>query len=466
MAVRKDGDDRLLEALLLDTNDATAEVLGTTVPRGTFEFPSVTQSLPAAHWAERQIGDLWGMYAVGHPRWKSLLLHEAWPPDLFPFVNSDDGLAKRSPYEFMVVEGRGVHEIPVGPIHAGIIEPGHFRFSCIGEVIANLEIRLGYQHRGVEARLAEVPWKIARHVAEAASTDTTAANALAHAEAVESLLGILPPPRAVALRAVALETERLASHLGDLGGLAGDIGFAQPSATFGKLRGAALGIAQAVSGNRFHRGFVCPGGLAWTVDDARIDLARTSLASLAPLVEEACDLLFSNAGALERMEGTGALPHHLATEFQMEGPAARASGCPFDARSTFPHAAFPNQALEIPTQSSGDVLARASIKRRESEASLALIASLLDAVPSGESSIELPDALPADSVAVGIVEAWRGALVHWVTTDGQGRVSRYVVRDPSFQNWTGLAIAVRNNLVADFPLINKSFGLSYSGNDL
>jgi Ni,Fe-hydrogenase III large subunit/Ni,Fe-hydrogenase III component G len=467
IAVRRGAQgERLIEALLLNDNEGSLEVVSAPIPVGTQEFPSVTAALPAAHWAERAVGDFWGLYAVGHQRWKSLLLHEAWPRDFFPFADESDGSPAPREAHFMVVGGAGVHEIAVGPIHAGIIEPGHFRFSCIGEIIANLEIRLGYQHRGVEQRLASVPWRHARHVAESASSDSAMANALAHAEAIEGLCEIEVPRRAAAFRTLALEFERLASHLGDLGGLSGDIGFALPAATFGRLRGAALGLCQTLSGSRFGRGFICPGGLAFGVDDQRATALKAELAKLKPMVDEACELFLENQGVMERMEGTGVLPPHLAEEFAMVGPTARASGSRFDARRHFQHALYPGLATNVASEAAGDVLARTLVRRKEVEATFNVAEEVLGDLPEGPLLEPTPDQLPKDSVAVAVVEAWRGSLIHWVTTDADGAIGRYAIRDPSFQNWTGLAIAARRGLVADFPLINKSFGLSYSGNDL
>jgi hypothetical protein len=216
-----------LEVLLLDTASGGGTILSVPIPEGDSGYPSLTPHVPAAHWAERAIGDFFGLKAEGHPRWKSLILHEAWPADLTPLRDDSSGKSERvmDRYEFMEVHGEGVHEIPVGPIHAGIIEPGHFRFSCLGEIITNLEIRLGYQHRGVERRLTEVPWQHTRFLAESASSDTTIGNALAHAVAIEQILGLTSPPRAQSLRTIVLEIERLANHLGDFGGLSADIGY-------------------------------------------------------------------------------------------------------------------------------------------------------------------------------------------------------------------------------------------------
>ena len=284
-----------LEALLLDTAAGGGEIIAVPLPPGAGEFPSLTSRLPAAHWAERAAGEMFGLVAHGHPRWKSLLLHEAWPRDFAPLRDTDQALPPDAPpkeYAFLEVKGEGVHEIPVGPIHAGIIEPGHFRFSCLGEVIANLEIRLGYLHRGVERRLQEIPWQRPRFVAEAASSDTAVGNALAHAVAIEQLLEVTVPPRAQALRTMALEIERLASHLGDMGGLSADIGYSAGSALFARLRGQALGLGELLTGTRFQRSYVLPGGVARDLCARRrasvpgspgpIGTIRSTLAASAP----------------------------------------------------------------------------------------------------------------------------------------------------------------------------------------
>lgn len=436
-----------LEVLLLDTINGGGTILCAPIPDGTTEYPSLTPHVPAAHWAERAIGDFFGLKANGHPRWKSLILHD-------------------DTYEFMEVHGEGVHEIPVGPIHAGIIEPGHFRFSCLGEIITNLEIRLGYQHRGVERRLTEVPWQQARFLAEAASSDTTIGNALAHAVAMEQILDVTPPPRAQSLRTIALEIERLANHLGDFGGLSADIGYSVGAATFARLRGATLGLGELLAGSRFQRCFVRPGGVARDLDDAcRSELAQ-ALSELARRVADSVPLVLQNSAVIERMEGTGRLSPSLAREFGIVGPAGRASGSGYDARASFSHGVFPGQGFVPARRETGDVLARAQVRGDEITASLSLIARLLDSLPQSPVAVTLADSLPADRVGVGVVEAWRGELIHWITTGDDGRIRRYALRDPSFSNWTGLAIAVRGNLVADFPLCNKSFNLSYSGNDL
>lgn len=457
-----------LEVLLLDTTGGGGTVLSALIPEGTTEYPSLTPYVPAAHWAERAIGDFFGLKAEGHPRWKSLILHEAWPADLTPLRDDSSGKSERilDRYEFMEVHGEGVHEIPVGPIHAGIIEPGHFRFSCLGEIITNLEIRLGYQHRGVERRLTEMPWQQARFLAESASSDTTIGNALAHAVAIEQILGIVPPPRAQALRTIALELERISNHVRDFGGLSGDIGYSVGAATFACLRGSVIALSELLSGTRFQRAFVLPGGVARDIDDTCRSEFAQALSELTSKTIDTLPLLLENPAVIERMEGTGRLSPSLAKEFGIVGPAGRASGSGYDARTAFRHGVFPEQELVPARRESGDVLARAQVRGDEIIASLSLIAQLLELLPDSPVKAEIEDSLPPGRVGVGVVEAWRGELIHWITTDSEGRIQRYAVRDPSFSNWTGLSIAVRGNLVADFPLCNKSFNLSYSGNDL
>ena len=299
-----DGDTLALEVLLLDTHSGSGEVITAIMPAGVREYPSLAPSVPAAHRAERAIRDFFGLKATGSQRWQSLILHDdVWPLDFTPLA---PGLgAAREPYAFREVEGEGLHEIPVGPIHAGIIEPGHFRFSCVGEIVTNLEIRLGYQHRGIEKRLAELPWPQTRYLAESASSDTAVGNALAHADAIEQLLGVVPPPRAQALRTIALELERLSNHAGDLGALSGDIGYSPGAALFPPLRGAALGLGQLLSGNRRQRWYVRPGGVARDLDDSRRRAFAAGLADLARRLRDTIPLVLENSGVLDRMEGTG-----------------------------------------------------------------------------------------------------------------------------------------------------------------
>lgn len=460
----------ILIALLLHPHTGQLELWEAPLAPGSDHFASVTPDVPAAHWFERAIADYFGLHPEGHPRFKPLIFHEAWPPDFFPLRESSPsctGSLSRPPYHFLKVEGDGVYEIPVGPIHAGIIEPGHFRFSCLGETIHNLEIRLGYQHRGIERKLTEVPWQRVRFLAESASTDTSVANALAHALAIEDLFELTVPPLAQKLRVIAIEIERVASHLGDLGGIASDIGYLAGAALFSRLRGLVLGIGERLTGSRFLTAYVVPGGVTGLAPAPHVAALIDGISALRLEVKRAAELFFDHPGALDRMEQVGIVKPSLAQDFGLVGPAGRSSGISYDVRDIFGKSMYLPWGWEPVVLHSGDVLARAILRVREINASLDLLPKLLNTLPyQGDMCNTLPDKLPADAVGIGIVEAWRGELIHMIFTDQKSKITRYVIKDPSFNNWTGLAIAARGELIADFPLCNKSFGLSYSGNDL
>lgn len=450
--------------VILDLARGSCEVWNTPVEG---VYPNVSAVVPQAHWFERRINDLFGILPVGHPRMKSTFTEKSFASNCFP-LNVKDlvGQEHKRDFSFMVVEGEGVYEVPVGPVHAGIIEPGHFRLSCLGEYIQNLELRFGFVHRGIEKRLTEVHWSRTRFVAEAAASDTAVANALANAVAIESLNGYEVPASANSLRTIALEIERLAMHTADLAGMAIDLGFSSVAANLSRLRGTALAMAEVLSGSRFMRGFICPGGVTKHPGQQLKELSLI-LNSLRPELEELLHFFIDNTAVQERLIGTGIVSNNFAQDFDLVGVVARASGIAYDTRLSFKHGLYPKVARPIQVEESGCAMARTKVRIREISTSFDIIQSLIPSIQLEEPvKIELTSKLPPSAIGISVVEAFRGELIHLIATDSDGKICRYTIKDPSINNWTGMAIASRNELIADFPICNKSFGLSYSGHDL
>ncbi len=400
------------------------------------EYPSLTPDLPSAQALERALFEEHGLRPVGHP----------W---LKPLRRLRDG------GQFYRVRGPQVHEVAVGPVHAGVIEPGHFRFQCNGEHVLHLEIALGYQHRGVERALVGGPSRRSIHYAETAAGDSSIAHATCYSELCEELAGVQASRRARAVRMVALELERLANHVGDLGALAGDVAFLPTASWCGRLRGAYLNLTAELCGNRFGRGLVRSGGVS-------VDLERIpALDTIRRDTQGAVEVLLANSWVRARFEDTGRLSLETARELGLVGPAARACGLPLDVRHELPQEDLPRPALC--TAEGGDVMARALVRWQEVQASLDFLQQL--ELPSGELSREVGALAPAH-LAVCLVEGWRGAVCHLAVTDDEGRFGRYQIVDPSMFNWPGLALAMRGQEISDFPLCNKSFNLSYCGHDL
>jgi Ni,Fe-hydrogenase III large subunit len=428
-------------------------------------FPSLTPSWTAAHLFEREIAEQFGIRPEGHPWLKPV--RGAAPisgPDLFqPPAGANTRL---DAYPFLESASEEVHEVGVGPVHAGIIEPGHFRFLCHGEKVLHLEISLGYQHRGVERRLIGGPDRRSLVVAESIAGDTVIGHALGYCRAIEGLSAIRVSARAMMLRGIALELERCSNHVGDLGALANDVGFLPGAAWFGRLRGEFLNMLMDLSGNRYGRGLLRPGGVGFDLGPdlaarftARLEQARRDFASIS-------EILFTKPSVRGRFEGTGTVPREVAEDLGMVGPAARASGCERDARHDFPDGIYRFSHIPLALVGGGDVAARAQVRRIETERSIAFLLDSLRHLPKGEIAGAATPPLAPDSGCIVLTEAWRGECVHAVLTDQAGRFVRYKVIDPSFRNWTGLAMALRQEEISDFPLCNKSFNLSYAGHDL
>ena len=426
-------------------------------------FPSLTPRCPQLQLFEREIAEQYGMIPEGHPWFKPVRFHAPWQgrdPWARPAGHPVCGVM-----DYYRVEGEEVHEVAVGPVHAGVIEPGHFRFQCHGEEVLHLEISLGYQHRGIEAALLGGPHPTTLARMETLAGDTSIGHASAYCACLEALAGVEISPRAAALRGIALELERLAAHVGDLGALAGDVGFLPTASFCGRLRGDYLNLSAELCGSRFGRGLVRPGGVGFDLEQSLSERIRKRLREITRDTRGAIALLFDSPSALARMEGVGKVAVADAEAMGLVGLAARACGLARDVRLHHSWGAYVDSYDHCLIEETGDVYARANLRRREINASLDWLEETLKRLPAGAVLSELPPLAP-DSLAVALVEGWRGELVHIALTDGAGRFMRYKVVDPSFHNWGGLAMALRNEQISDFPLCNKSFNLSYCGFDL
>jgi Ni,Fe-hydrogenase III large subunit len=441
----------ILDLYMLLANDADNQLnlLSTRIEGD--RFPSLTPDCPQLHLFEREIAEQFGVRPEGHPWLKPVRY-----PDPASLPGSGD---------FYQVEGDEIHEVAVGPVHAGIIEPGHFRFQCHGEHVFHLEIALGYQHRGVEKALVEQPAQRALHYAENLCGDTAIGHSMAYCQLIEALSGSRKTVRAQALRGIALEFERLANHIGDLGALSGDAGFLPTSSYCGRIRGDFLNMTAVLCGNRFGRGMLRPGGVGYDLDEAGIEDLLMRLDAGEKDATSAIELLFDTPSVLARFEGIGILSAERCRELGIVGPVARAAGLERDARYDHPSGIYRFVQLPLSSWSSGDVFGRAFVRWLEIKRSITFIREQLHALPSGNVHAAT-GALKPGHLAVSLVEGWRGELCHVAFTNAQGKFRRYKVTDPSFHNWAGLAYALRNQQISDFPLCNKSFNLSYCGHDL
>jgi Ni,Fe-hydrogenase III large subunit len=428
-------------------------------------YPALTPECPQAHWFEREIAEQWGIRPEGHPWCKPLRFHRSYRPgyEVWPKMNAEAALP--SVTNFFQVRGTEVHEVAVGPVHAGIIEPGHFRFQCHGEQVLHLEISLGYQHRGVECALVGGPHKRTLHFMETLAGDTSIGHTTAYCQVVEALARCQVPARAQALRGIALELERLANHTGDLGALAGDVGYLPTASYCGRIRGDFLNMTALICGNRFGRSFIRPGGVGFDIDGSRVEQLLSRLESAFADVTSAVNLLWDSSSVLARFAETGVITQETCEALGLVGPAARACGLERDARHEFPAGIFQFAHIPVATWQSGDVFARAYVRWLEIQRSIAFVGEQLSALAVGDHKTRCAELAP-DHLVVSFVEGWRGEICHVAGTDREGRLSFYKVIDPSFHNWIGLAMALRNQQISDFPLCNKSFNLSYCGHDL
>ncbi|PKO61261.1 MAG: Ni,Fe-hydrogenase III large subunit [Betaproteobacteria bacterium HGW-Betaproteobacteria-18] len=436
-------------------------------------YPDLAKVFPAAARMQRAAADLSGVHALGAEDTRPWLNHGAWPADHFPLQHHPDKLplleiTELINYPFVRVEGDGVHEIAVGPVHAGIIEPGHFRFSIVGEKVLRLEQRLGYTHKGTEKRMTQFPPLQAARLAGRVSGDSTVAYAWAYCMALESASQTTIPVRAAWLRALMLERERIANHLGDLGALGNDAAFAFGLAQFSRLREDWLRGSKDVFGHRLMMDCIVPGGVQGDIDRAQKDL----LVHLCDAVEKEVRTLFkiyeAHSGLQDRFMTTGRVTPALASRLGMTGLAGRASSQAWDLRCDHPWVPYSKIEVAMATHHNGDVAARVEVRFDEIFESMRLIRHMLDEMPVGD--VVCPVLLPQEaSRGAGWVEGWRGELfvaLEIAGADQANRIRRCHLHDPSWQNWPVLEHAIMGNIVPDFPLINKSFNLSYSGQDL
>jgi Ni,Fe-hydrogenase III large subunit len=437
------------------------------------EVPSLTTTVPAANWHEREMQDLFGIVAVGHPDPRTLVVHDGWPPGVFPLRKTFDGAQRvvvEPAVEFphLLAEGEGVFEIPVGPIHAGIIEPGHFRFTSVGETVLHLDARLFYTHRGLEKRMEGLSPIEAFHVAERICGVCSVAHGLGYCEALEQIARVEVPPRARLIRGIALELERLYNHVGDIGNICAGASFHYGAATGMRMKERLQQLNEAVAGNRFLRDLLVPGGVRLDLPGDLVGAITSTLLDTRAALEGLMGRIEANPSIVDRLDDTGILSNQAAVDLAVAGVAARASGVDRDARRDHPHGAFAGAEpsdLRVATTSEGDVMARVTIRALEARESIRLVGEFVRRLEPGPLQAALPDPLPGGLIGIAAIESPRGEAVHWLRTDANGRVDRYHLRSPSYHNWPAVALAAETAIVPDFPLVNKSFELCYSCTD-
>lgn len=453
--------DGAIELVVVLANDATGELELARTRLNQDSFHSIAADCPQAQLFEREIAEQYGVQPIGHPWLKPVRYHDSWRAKHSVFPQSPLPAVT----DFFRVEGAEVHEVAVGPVHAGVIEPGHFRFQCHGEHVFHLEIALGFQHRGIERALIGGPDKRTIHMMETAAGDSTIAHTLAYSQAVEALAESKPPARAHALRGIALELERLANHTGDLGALSGDVAYLPTAAFCGRVRGDYLNLTAELCGSRFGRGLVRPGGVTFDLQSDRIGKLTERLVAATRDAVDAVKLLWTTPSVVERFEGTGVVDPAVCEEIGMVGVAARACGHTIDVRHDFPFGIFRFVHVPVMTAHHGDVNSRAFVRWLELQQSAEFVEQQLRTLPATPIRTDA-GALQSDAIVVSLTEGWRGEVCHVAITGDGGRFARYKITDPSFHNWFGLALALRGGEISDFPLCNKSFNLSYCGHDL
>lgn len=432
-----------------------------------YEFPSLVALAPAAAWYEREIHDLFGLVPIGHPDLRPLVLHENWPQGLYPLRKDfDESLIvseANKNYPIPGVEGAGVFEVPVGPIHAGIIEPGHFRFSQAGENVINLEAKLFYTHRGIEKAVEGLSVETAFYQVERICGACSVSHSMAFSQAVEKIAEITIPARAEYLRVLTAELERLYNHVGDVGNLCAGLGFAPGVSHGGRIKEMLMRLNEELTGNRFLRGMITPGGVNLDISTDLVSKIKNILRIVETDFKELIEILKQSGAFLDRIDTTGILPRQAALDLATVGVGARASGVDIDLRRDFPYSVYDKLDFKVPVRVSGDVAARLWVRVDEVIQTVQIIHQILHSIPPGEGLLKtvIPE-LPPYASALGWSESARGGNLHWVMTGQDNTLYRLFVRSASYANWPALTVAVPGNIMPDFPLINKSFELCYA----
>jgi Ni,Fe-hydrogenase III large subunit/Ni,Fe-hydrogenase III component G len=448
--------------------DTAWVILKAPIPADHPSFPSLAAELPAVNWQEREIQDWFGLEAAGHPNPRRVALHDNWP-DVHPLRKDFPLDTVLPPFEgerhvYRPAHGEGVFHIPVGPVHAGIIEPGHFDFAVAGEPILYLQLRMFYTHKGTEKLFENIPIHRAVFLAESISGDSAFSHGTAFCEAVERAAGIAVPARAQWMRAVLLELERIANHIADVGAIANDVGFVIVNAHAGRVREMVLGLNEMLTGSRVLRGMVAIGGVRRDWLRSQLEAIVSTLAVVEREFHDLMVILQASNSTRHRLERTGILRPEKASKLGIVGVAGRASGVDLDVRRDHPYEAYRHLSFNVPVYQAGDVRHRMKVRIDEVAESIQIIRAAVSRLPEG-SHRAADQPIPPDRCALSAVEGWRGEIVHWVRTGEGNCLERCKVKDPSINNWPAIVEAVEGNIVADFPVINKSFNLSYSGTD-
>jgi Ni,Fe-hydrogenase III large subunit/Ni,Fe-hydrogenase III component G len=448
--------------------DPSWVILKAPIPDDRRSFRSLAAELPAVNWQEREIQDWFGLEAAGHPNPRRVALHDNWP-DVHPLCKDFPLDTVLPPFEgerhvYRPTLGEGVFQIPVGPVHAGIIEPGHFNFAVAGEPILYLQLRMFYTHKGTEKLFENLSIPRAVFLAESISGDSAFSHGTAFCQAIERAAEIEVPARAQFLRTILLELERIANHVNDVGAIANDVGFVIANAHAGRVREAVLGLNEMLTGSRALRGMVAIGGVRRDWQRAQVEAIENTLGVVEREFRDLVAIIQSSNSTRDRLEHTGILRPDKASMLGIVGVGGRASGVDLDVRRDHPYEAYRHLPFRVPVYQEGDVRQRMQVRIDEVAESIQIIRSAAARLPGGPHRAPTQP-IPPDRCALSAVEGWRGEIIHWVRTGEGNRLERCKVKDPSINNWPAIVEAVGGNIVADFPVINKSFNLSYSGTD-